>query len=114
MTAMVWVLVALFVWYSPGTVWQADIRLGYYATEAECEAVGARLDLGARYRWEGMEAGPAWLRAWKCAPEQTASVSTTQAGREPPAGARVGPRPAARLIDTARTRAVYYVRASQW
>jgi hypothetical protein len=67
----VWVLTALFVWFSPATAWQADIRLGYFATEAECEAVGAQLDSRQQYRWEGMEAGPAWLRGWRCEREGT-------------------------------------------
>jgi hypothetical protein len=71
MSALTWVLIAWFVWFSPGTVWQADIRMGYFDTLDECEAVGAQLDPKERYRWDGMEAGPAWLRSWRCEREET-------------------------------------------
>jgi len=70
MSTAVWVLIACFVWYSSATVWQADIRLGYFETQAECEAVGGQLDPRQRYRWEGMEGGPAWLRRWTCEGEE--------------------------------------------
>ncbi len=72
--SLVWVLTALFVWFSPSTAWQADIRLGYFATRAECEPVGAQLDARQRYSWEGMESGPAWLRGWRCEREIVAAA----------------------------------------
>jgi hypothetical protein len=85
---LVWVLTALFVWYSSSTVWQADIRLGYFTSQAECEAVGMQLDPRQRYRWEGMEAGPAWLRGWRCEREAAAGDSRgtppAPAADEPP------------------------------
>jgi hypothetical protein len=74
MSTLVWVLVAWFVWYSSATVWQADIRLGYFDTKPECEAAGAQLDLHQRYSWEGMEGGPAWLRHWACEGEEAGAA----------------------------------------
>lgn len=65
-STLVWVLVGWFVWYSSATVWPADIRLGYFDTESECESAGAQLDQRQRYSWERMEGGPAWLRSWVC------------------------------------------------
>lgn len=88
MSTLVWVLVGWFVWYSSATVWQADIRLGYFDSESECEAAGTQLDQRQRYSWDGMEGGPAWLRGWVCQGEAAQPASEVP-GAEP-ASAAVG------------------------
>lgn len=82
MSPLVWVLVGWFVWFSSATVWQADIRLGYFDTESECEAAGTQLDLRQRYSWDGMEGGPAWLRGWACQGEAARPASDLP-GKQP-------------------------------
>lgn len=91
-STLVWVLVGWFVWYSSATVWQADIRLGYFETESECESAGAQLDQRQRYSWEGMEGGPAWLRSWVCQGEAAQPTSDVP-GKLPTAATSGDPPP---------------------
>jgi len=83
MAVIIWVLVAFFVWFSAATRWEANLRLGVFETQEDCErAAGEVLDLRRRYSWDGMEGGPAWLVRWLCQAEsESSTVDADETGR---------------------------------